>query len=161
MSDAASISCIIFLILVGGLLFSRMILVTGVVDVVSDRLVALSTSPLVFLGIVTILYLILGCFIDTTSMMLITLPFIFPASQKLGIDAIWFGIIIVKLVEIGVLTPPVGLNLFAVMSVVDKDTTWGHLISGVVPFILLEVIVLGLLVWFPELSLWLPRKMLQ
>ena len=66
-----------------------------------------------------------------------------------------------KLVEIGVLTPPVGLNLFAVMSVVDKDTTWSHLIRGVVPFILLEVIVLGLLVLYPELSLWLPRKMLE
>ncbi len=161
MTDAASISCIIFLILIGGLLFSRMILVTGVVDVVADRLVALSISPLVFLGIVTIVYLILGMFIDTTSMMLVTLPFIFPASQKLGIDPIWFGIIIVKLVEISVLTPPVGLNLFAVMSVVDKDTTWGHLIRGVVPFILLEVIVLGLLVLYPEISLWLPRKMLE
>jgi tripartite ATP-independent transporter DctM subunit len=161
MTDAASISCIIFLILIGGLLFSRMILVTGVVDVVADRLVAMSTSPLVFLGIVTILLVILGMFIDTTSMMLVTLPFLFPASQKLGIDGIWFGIIIVKLVEIGVLTPPVGLNLFAVMSVVDKDTTWSHLIRGVVPFILLEVIVLGLLIAYPELSLWLPRKMLQ
>jgi tripartite ATP-independent transporter DctM subunit len=161
MTDAASISCIIFLILIGGLLFSRMILVTGVVDVVADRLVAFSASPLAFLGIVTIIYLILGMFIDTTSMMLITLPFMFPAAQKLGIDAIWFGIIIVKLVEIGVLTPPVGLNLFAVMSVVDKDTTWSHLIRGVVPFILLELIVLVLLVAYPELSLWLPRKMLE
>ena len=161
MTDAASISCIIFLILIGGLLFSRMILVTGVVDVVPDRLAALSTSPLVFLGIVAIIYLILGMFIDTTSMMLVTLPFIFPASQKLGIDPSWFGIIIVKLVEISVMTPPVGINLFAVMSVVDKDTTWSHLIHGVIPFILLELIVLGLLVLYPELSLWLPRKMLE
>ena len=161
MSDAASTSCIIFLILIGGLLFSRMILVTGVVDVFANQLVAFSTSPLVFLGIVTIIYVILGMFIDTTSMMLVTLPFIFPASQKLGIDPIWFGILIVKLVEIGVLTPPVGLNLFAVMSVVDKHTTWSHLIRGVVPFILLEMIVLALLIIYPELSLWLPRKMLE
>jgi TRAP-type C4-dicarboxylate transport system permease large subunit len=153
-------SCIIFLNFIGGLLFAHDPR-HGVVDVFADRLVAFSTSPLVLLDIVTILLLILGMFIDTTSMMLVTLPFIFPASQKLGIDPIWFGILIVKLVEIGVLTPPVGLNLFAVMSVVDKDTTWSDLIRGVVPFILLELIVLGLLVIYPELSLWLPRKMLE
>ncbi|MSP90013.1 MAG: TRAP transporter large permease [Alphaproteobacteria bacterium] len=160
MSDAAAVSCIIFGILIGGLLYSRMIVVTGVIDDFVGLVGLIASTRLGFLMLVCIFYLIVGCFLDTTSMMIVTLPFIFPAAMKYNIDPIWFGILIVKLVEIAVITPPVGLNLFAVMSVVDKQTTWSHLVRGVTPFIALEVIVLILLVAFPEVSLWLPRKML-
>lgn len=160
LNEAAAVSCIIFGILVGGLLFSRMIVVTGVVDDFVELVARIASDPMGFLLLVCIFYLIVGCFLDTTSMMIVTLPFIFPAAMKFDIDPIWFGILIVKLVEIAVITPPVGLNLFAVMSVVDKDTTWSHLIRGVTPFIVLEIIVLAILVAFPEISLWLPRRML-
>ena len=87
----------------------------------------------------------------------ITLPII----VMLGYDPIWFGIVLVKLVEISVVTPPVGMNLFAVMSAVDDQTRFSHVARGVMPFIGLELIVLALLVAFPELVTWLPQKMLQ
>ena len=109
---------------------------------------------------VAVFYLVVGCFLDTTSMMIVTLPFIFPAVVHYGIDPIWFGIVLVKLIEIAVVTPPVGFNLFAVMSVVDKDTTWKHLCLGVTPFIFLDLIVLAALIVWPELATWLPQRMI-
>jgi C4-dicarboxylate transporter, DctM subunit len=160
LSEAAAVSCIIFGILIGGLLFSRMIVVTGVIDEFVGFVGAIAANQMQFLLLVCIFYLIVGCFLDTTSMMIVTLPFMFPAAMQFDTDPIWFGILIVKLVEIAVITPPVGLNLFAVMSVVDRETTWSHLIRGVMPFIALEIVVLALLVAFPEISTWLPRRML-
>jgi TRAP-type C4-dicarboxylate transport system permease large subunit len=111
--------------------------------------------------LVSVMYIVLGMFLDTTSMMIVTLPFVYPAVVHFGIDPIWFGVILVKLVEISVITPPIGLNLFAVMSAVDQDTRFGHLIRGVLPFLLVEVLVLGLLIGFPALSTWLPQQMIQ
>ena len=161
LGDAASISCVIFVILIGGLLFSRMLVVSGVIDEFVSIVTELAGSPLGFLILVSILYLLLGCFLDTTSMMVVTLPFIFPVVLHFDIDPIWFGIILVKLIEISVVTPPVGLNLFAVLGAVDRSTTrYGHVVRGVAPFILLELIVLGLLIAFPQIALWLPEKMI-
>jgi len=107
-----------------------------------------------------ILYLVLGCFLDTTSMMVVTLPFLFPVVVALKIDPIWFGIVLVKLIEISVVTPPVGVNLFAVMSTAGKGTRMQDVVRGVSPFIALEIVVLALLVAFPEMSTWLPNQML-
>jgi len=159
--DAATVSCIIFAVLIGGLIFSRMLVVLGLIDGFVDVITAIADTPLEFLILVCVFYLLLGCFLDTTSMMVVTLPFVFPVVQKLGIDPIWFGIVLVKLVEISVITPPVGMNLFAVMSAVDDKTKFVHVARGVMPFIGLELIVLALLVAFPELVLWLPQQMLQ
>ncbi len=158
--DAASVSCILFTILIGGLLFARMLVVAGVIDDFTQVISSTATSRTSFLIFAAILYLILGCFLDTTSMMIVTLPFIFPVTQQLGIDGIWFGILLVKLVEIAVLTPPVGFNLFAVMSVVGPSVPYADIAGGVLPFILLELIVLTLLIAFPEISTWLPNTLL-
>jgi C4-dicarboxylate transporter, DctM subunit len=107
-----------------------------------------------------ILYLVLGCFLDTTSMMVVTLPFLFPVVVALKIDPIWFGIVLVKLIEISVVTPPVGVNLFAVLGAAGKDTNVVDVVRGVMPFIALEIVVLIILVAVPELSTWLPNQML-
>ena len=160
LGDAASISCVIFLILIGGLIFSRMLVVSGVIDEFVSVVTSLAGSPMGFLVLVSILYIVLGCFLDTTSMMVVTLPFIFPAVVHYDIDPIWFGIILVKLIEISVVTPPVGMNLFAVLGAADAKTQYGHVVRGVTPFIVLELIVLALLILFPELVLWLPRQMM-
>ena len=93
-------------------------------------------------------------------MMIITLPFIFPIVVELNIDPIWFGIILVKLIEISVVTPPVGINLFAVMGAVGKQATFSDVYKGVIPFILFDLVVLALLIWLPELATWLPERMI-
>ena len=161
LQDAAFISCIIFLILVGGLLLSRMLVVTGVIDHLVDAITSIADTPLKFMILASVLYIILGCFLDTTSMMVVTLPFLFPAVVALDIDPIWFGIVLVKLIEISVITPPVGINLFAVMGAVKGQATFGHVYKGVVAFIVFDLLVLVLLIMFPELATWLPRTMIE
>lgn len=158
--EAAAISCVIFVILIGGLLFSRMLVITGVIGDVVDVITAFASTPLSFLLLVTITYVVLGCILDTTSMMVVTLPFLFPIASKLGLDPIWFGIIVVKLIEISVVTPPIGINLFAAMSAVDQDTTFWHICRGVLPFIAFDVVLLALLIAIPDLVTWLPNLMI-
>jgi len=159
LSEATKISCVIFAILIGGLLFSRLIVVTGVVDAFVTTIAELAGSPTGFLVLVAVMYLVLGCFLDTTSMMVVTLPFVFPAAVHFEVDPIWFGVILVKVIEISVITPPIGLNLFAVMGAVDDETTFGHLVRGVSVFLVLELGVLASLIAWPELSTWLPERM--
>ncbi len=159
--DAASISCIIFVILIGGLLLSRMLVVVGVIDDMVGQITAIASSPVRFMIMASILYIVLGCFLDTTSMMIVTLPFLFPVVTALEIDPIWFGIVLVKLIEISVVTPPVGINLFAVLGAVGKEADFRHVALGVIPFIFFDLIVLALLIIFPELATWLPNKMIQ
>ena len=158
--DTASVSCIVFTVLIGGLIFSRMLVVLGLIDGFVDLITSIADTPVEFMILACLFYLVLGCFLDTTSMMVVTLPFVFPVVQRLGIDPIWFGIVLVKLVEISVITPPVGMNLFAVMSAVDDKTKFSHVATGVMPFIALELIVLALLVAYPQLVTWLPQQML-
>lgn len=161
LKDAASISCIIFVILVGGLLLSRMLVVVGVIDDMVLQITSFADTPLKFMILASLLYLALGCFLDTTSMMVVTLPFLYPVTVALGIDPIWFGIVLVKLIEISVVTPPVGINLFAVMSAVGGQATFKHVYVGVLPFICFDLVVLGLLIAFPEIATWLPKKMIE
>ena len=104
--DAASISCVIFIILIGGLLLSRMLVVVGIIDGMVEFITTIADTPLKFMIFVSVLYILLGCFLDTTSMMVVTLPFLFPVVVELNIDPIWFGIVLVKLIEISVITPP-------------------------------------------------------
>lgn len=158
--DTAVVSCIIFAVLIGGLIFSRMLVVLGLIDGFVGLITSVADTPTQFMILACAFYLVLGCFLDTTSMMVVTLPFVFPVVQRLEIDPIWFGIVLVKLVEISVITPPVGMNLFAVMSAVDEKTKFYHVARGVLPFIGFEFIVLGLLVAYPGLVTWLPQQML-
>ncbi len=161
LQDAASISCIIFVILIGGLLLSRMLAVVGVIDDMVLQITSFADTPLKFMILASILYIVLGCFLDTTSMMVVTLPFLYPVTVALGIDPIWFGIVLVKLIEISVITPPVGINLFAVMSAVGKQATFKHVYTGVLPFIIFDLVVLALLIAFPEIATWLPKRMIE
>ncbi|MDH3667931.1 MAG: TRAP transporter large permease [Paracoccaceae bacterium] len=161
LQDAAFISCIIFLILIGGLLLSRMLVVTGVIDELVLAITAVADTPIKFMILASILYILLGCFLDTTSMMVVTLPFLFPVVVALEIDPIWFGIVLVKLIEISVITPPVGINLFAVMGAVGSQASFGDVYKGVFPFILFDLVVLVFLIMFPELATWLPKTMIE
>jgi tripartite ATP-independent transporter DctM subunit len=160
LGETAAISCTMFAILIGGLLLSRMLVVSGVIDHLVMGITSVASTPLRFMILACVLYLVLGCFLDTTSMMVVTLPFLFPVVVALKIDPIWFGIVLVKLIEISVVTPPVGVNLFAVMSAAGKQTSMQEVVRGVSPFIALEIVVLALLVAFPGLSTWLPNQML-
>jgi TRAP-type C4-dicarboxylate transport system permease large subunit len=113
-----------------------------------------------FLAMTVVLFLLLGMFLDSVSLLVIAVPFLFPISQALGINAIWFAVIIVKLIEIAAISPPVGLNLYAVLASADGKVSTGQLFRGVLPFLAIEMVVLTLLLVFPALATFLPQTMM-
>ncbi len=157
--EAAKISCVIFLIVIAGLLFSRFLLISGFIGDLRGLVLGTELGLYGFIAITIVLFLILGMFVDSVSLLVITMPFLFPISQAIGMDPIWFGVLAVKLIEIAAISPPVGLNLYAVLAAADGKVRSGQLFRGVVPFLIIEAIVLALLIGFPQISLWLPNTM--
>ncbi len=158
--DAAVTSAMLFLIVIGGLIFSRMLVLSGAVADIVRFSVALELSPAVLLILLAALYLVLGCLVDTLSMLLLTLPFVYPVIKAVGIDPIYFGILVVVFIELGAITPPVGMNLFATVAAAEGRVTMEQILRGISPFILLNVIVLALFLAFPQIVQWLPQQMM-
>lgn len=157
--SAAAVTAALFIVIIGGLLFTRFFLVAGTVTAATDLLQSLELSPILFMLILIAVFAVLGMFMDPLAMQVMTLPFVYPMVTALGYDGVWFGVIMVKLVELAVLTPPVGMNLFAVIGASEGKVKLAEIYRGIVPFIVIEAVVLALLIGFPELSLWLPRQM--
>jgi len=157
--SSASTTAVLFLIIIAGLLFSRLLLVNGFIGEITETTKAIGLTPFRFMLIVVVLYLVLGMFVDTISMMVMTIPFLYPIAKSLGVDTIWFGVILIKLVEIAAISPPVGLNLYATISASEGRVSSRDVFGGVMPFLLFEAVTLSLLLALPEISLWLPRSM--
>ena len=141
------------------MLLTRFMALSGVPDFVADMITKNAVSPLLLIVGASVVYLILGCFLEPISIMLLTLPILIPALQKLGVNLVWFGILVVKLLEIGLITPPVGLNVFAAKTLVGDRISLESIFAGVGWFLVCELFVLSLLVAYPEISLFLPRTM--
>lgn len=161
LKQSASITAVLFLIIVGGLLFSRLLLYTGFVTSITGLVEDTQLTAPVFLIALVLMYLLLGMFIDTVSMMVMTIPFVYPIVLAMGFDPIWFGVIMIKLVEIAAITPPVGLNLYAVLSASRGELKTNELFVGITPFLCFEFVTLGILLAFPQVALWLPQTMFQ
>lgn len=159
LKEAAVTTSVIFIIVIGGIIFSRFLTYSGLVTIISGALLELETGKYLYLAGFILLFLVLGCFVEPIAIMVMTLPIMFPVMKDAGFDPILLGVIAVKLAEIGVLTPPVGLNVFVVKSASPVPVTLGQAFTGVTPFILLDFLSLGLYVAFPELVLWLPNLM--
>lgn len=155
--ETASTSAMIFLILIGAGLFNFFLEVTNAPQLVVQQIQALNVSPALFLVLLTVFYVVLGALMDDLAMMLLTLPFVFPAVQALGIDPLWFGIYMVTIVEIGMIVPPVGMNLFVIQGV--GQVKLPIVIRGILPFVLADLVRVGLLIGFPQIVLWLPSLM--
>ncbi|MCW0232693.1 MAG: TRAP transporter large permease [Ferrovibrio sp.] len=155
--ETAATSAMIFLILIGAGLFNFFLEVTNAPQVVVAQIQALHLSPALFLVLLTVFYVVLGALMDDLAMMLLTLPFVFPAVQALGIDPIWFGIYMVTIVEIGMIVPPVGMNLFVIQGV--GQVKLQTVIRGILPFVAADLVRVGLLIGFPAIVLWLPSLM--
>jgi tripartite ATP-independent transporter DctM subunit len=157
--DAGTTTTVIFIIVIGGMLFARFLTYTGLIHTISDGLLAMQLSPYVYLLAFAVLYLILGMFVEPIAIMVMTLPVMFPILVKAGFDPIWLGVISVKLAEISLLTPPVGLNVYVVRSSSPIPLTLEEAFAGVTPFVLMDLVTLGLLIAFPAISLFLPSLM--
>ena len=159
LKEAAVTTSVIFIIVVGGILFARFLTYSGLVTMISTALLSFGTGKYIYLLGFMLLFTVLGCFLEPIAIMVMTLPIMFPVMKDAGFDPIWLGVISVKLAEIGVLTPPVGLNVFVVKSSSPVPVTLGQAFAGVTPFIVLDFLSLGLYVAFPEMILWLPNLM--
>ena len=157
LKDAAVTTSVIFIIVIGGILFARFLTYSGLVTTISTYLIGLGVSKYTYLLCFVLLFTLLGCFIEPIAIMVMTLPIMFPVMKEAGFDPIWLGVVAVKLAEIGVLTPPVGLNVFVVKSSSPIPVTLGQAFAGVTPFIVLDFLSLGLYVAFPEMITWLPN----
>jgi len=119
---------------------------------------ALSVNRYLILMGILFIFLVLGCIMDTLAIILLVVPIVYPAILELGFDAIWFGVMMVRLSELGLITPPVGLNVYVIYGVV-KDVSLGTIFKGIVPFLLADVVMVTLLIAFPQISLFLPSLM--
>ena len=156
--DSAKTTATIFVLLIGALVFSNYVDMAGVPRALGDWLGGAAFSPVVVILFIILIYLVLGCFLDSMSMLFLTVPVFYPIVSALGYDLVWFGILVVTLVEIALITPPVGLNVF-VLHQVQPDISTRTIFRGVMPFVGADVLRVSLLVAFPAIALWLPRFM--
>jgi C4-dicarboxylate transporter DctM subunit len=158
--QTAELTAVLFILIIAGLLFSRFLVVSGFITDLTDIVTGSGLSAGWFIFVMVMMYLLLGMFVDPLSMLVMTVPFIHPMVKGFGLDPIWFGVILCKMIEIAVITPPVGLNLFAVVSASDGRVSITDLYFGVLPFVVIELVVLAILILIPEISLWLPATMM-
>jgi TRAP-type C4-dicarboxylate transport system permease large subunit len=118
-----------------------------------------AVDPVLMLVAVSIIYLILGMFLDPLGVLLLTLPIVQPMFHALGLDPIWLGVIVVKYIEIGLLTPPVGFNAYVVKNVVGDRISLETIFKGIGWFLACEAVIMFLILAFPQISLWLPNSM--
>lgn len=154
--SSAKTTAVLFALLIGAFAFTEGLNISGAHHAVLTLVNDLGLSPAMVIFTMCIVYIIMGMFVDTGSMVLLTVPLFFPIVTGLGFDPVWFGILVVVLAELGLITPPIGLNLFVMKSVVP-DVPMGHIIKGIVPFILVDVLRIILIAAVPAISLFLPN----
>src|SRR6185437_4184234 len=156
--QATRTAAAVFTVLIGALIFGYFLTVTQTPQRVTEFLTGLGLGSYGVLALIMLMYLVLGCLMDAMAMIILTVPIIFPVVTHLGFNPIWFGVIIVMTVELGMIHPPVGMNVFVIKSVV-KDVSFATIFKGVIPFILTDLVRLMILIALPILALWLPSRM--
>ena len=157
--EALESTASIFFVALGAILLSHFMALSGLPSVIAASLSGWSNSPLLLIIGSALVYLILGMFLDPLGLILLTLPIMLPMMKALHVDLIWFGILVTKFIEIGLMTPPVGLNVYAAKVVAGPDIPLGVIFKGVGWFLACEAVVVTLLIAFPQISLYLPGLM--
>ena len=149
----------IYVVLIGAMIFNYFLAVTNIPYIIADYVSALPLPPLGIMVIVMLVYLGLGCILDAAAMTVLTIPIFFPLSVSLGFSPIWFGILVVRAMEIAMITPPIGMNVF-VISGVAKDIPIQTIFKGIFPFLIADIFHVALLLFVPALTLYLPSIMM-
>lgn len=152
--DTASTTSMIYLMVIGASIFTYAVTISGLPQVMVEGIRAMDVAGIWVVLMLMLMYLILGAIFDTISSMVITLPFVFPLILDYGYDPIWWGVLTIMVIEIGMITPPIGMNVFVIKAMLP-ETRIGTIYSGVAPFILADVIRLGIIIAFPVISLFL------
>ena len=154
--ESSQTTAMLFTIVIGAQIFSNFINFTTLPTDLSEFVTRFQVNPIMVVVVICLIYVVLGCAMESLSMMLLTVPIFFPLVQGLGFDAVWFGVLIVCVIEISLITPPVGMNVFVLSSVlpdVPTSTIW----RGVLPFIAADLVRLAILIAFPTITLFLPQ----
>jgi TRAP-type C4-dicarboxylate transport system permease large subunit len=154
--ESARTTSMLFLILIGALMFAEFVNITTMPNDLKAFVSGLQVHLLIVVGAIMLIYVLLGTAMEELSMILLTVPVFFPLIVHLGLDPVWFGILIVVVVEIGLITPPVGMNLFVIQAQQPDVPLW-QVYQGIVPFLLADAALIVLLLAWPDLALWLPK----
>jgi len=156
LSDTVKISCMIMMIVAGAMIFGKFIAVTEIPLNLAEWVVSMNFSKYMVITLILLVYFFGGCFMDSMAMIMLTIPIFYPLIIKSGFDPIWFGVIIVLMTEIGVITPPVGINVYVVQAVA-KDIPLEEIFIGVIPLLIAMIIFTIFIVIFPEIVTFLPN----
>ena len=149
----------VFFVAIGAIMLTRFLAMAGVGEYLTAMVGSWATDPILLVLAASLIYIVLGMFLDPLGVLLLSLPILLPMFEALGLDLIWFGVLVVKFVEIGLLTPPVGLNVYVVKSVVGSEVELETIFRGVAWFLACEVVIVFLLIAFPGISTYLPGLM--
>jgi tripartite ATP-independent transporter DctM subunit len=157
--DSAKASAMIFLLLGCAGIFAKFMSVTGVIATLTKSVMDMGLPFWGLMGCLILLYLVLGCFLDAISMMLLTMPLVAPLITAHQQSLVWFGVFISMMVVIGAVTPPLGLNCYVMKAAMGKDVELNEIFAGALPFVALMLAIAIIIAAFPQLSLWLPNMM--
>lgn len=155
LSSSVRLSCMIYLIIIGGLLYSRFLAFAGIPFALVEALKGFDASPLLVVIVMLLIMTVLGMFMDPVGMVMLTLPFFFPVVKALGVNPIWFGVLVILQAELAVITPPVGVHLFVARQIAS-DVPLNAIIRGALPYMACQFLVMALVILFPQIALWLP-----
>jgi len=159
--DTVKAAAMVFLLLGGASVFTLFMSVSGVINAATSGFIGLELPPGLLLISLFVFYIILGMFLDSISMMILTLPVVMPMINSMGLSVVWFGVIMCMIVEIGCITPPMGLNVYVMKGAMGKEIELTTIFAGALPFVVLQVLIVIILYYFPQLALWLPTQMLH
>ena len=159
LKGAAAISGMIMFIILGATTFSQILSFSGATDGLVSTILGQGLSTLAVVALMMLILIFLGVFVDQVSMMLITLPVFMPIVMRLGIDPVWFGVLFLICMQLGLLLPPHGLLLMTMRGVAPPQVTMAHIFQAVVPYIVMSLLLLALLIGFPAVATWLPNRL--
>jgi tripartite ATP-independent transporter DctM subunit len=158
LAETGRTTAMLMTLLVGSLLFANFINVARLPNDIADWLAGMAVPPILVIVLIVAIYVVLGCILESISMLLLTVPVFYPVVQALGFDLVWFGIVVVVVIEISLITPPIGLNVF-VLNAMLPEIGLATIFRGVMPFIAADIVRVSVIVFVPALSLVLPRLM--
>ena len=156
--DTVKTTAMIFTILIGAIMLNKFLTLGGLAGELGEIVVGLNSSKLLTMIVILLIYFVLGCALDALAMILLTIPIFFPIVIALGFDPIWFGVIVVMVVELGLISPPIGMNVFVIKGMAP-DIRLSQIYRGVIPFVIAQIILIALLLAVPKLATWLPSTM--
>ena len=154
--ETVTTTAMIFTILIGALTLNNLMVFSGIAGALSGFVSGLDMHPMAVMAIILLIYLVMGCFLDALAMILLTVPIFFPIITDLGFDPVWFGIIVVMVVELGLITPPIGMNVFVIKGMAP-GVKLSSIYKGVIPFVIAQFVLIILVFLIPDIALWLPE----